>query len=530
MRYISWRRQLRIAVMVALGAVAALADEQPRKPTSSVDSVKQRQRALAIRLLEEASAQAGSLEPGSQAALLFAVGETYSAFDKAKARDAFEAAYQNVRVSLDDHPQTVGFLFPELIERAVQVSPGLVEQSLPQGAFRDVALACLVKWYLQRKALTRATELLLNIESDANMTGPARDLIMALRGSPLDQRDRVFSAVLRAYKGSTHRQVGTGYPEDLGTLVVRFWGELSPALVHEAIDDLLSQARNGDDVVMSSPQGTVSFTAYRFRLFQVLPALQAIDPDETAALLNHEPEAASILEKYPAGQQTVDPWLRDTPAKMDEKRQTSYAYVHDGTATAPTITNMEIDRAVDSFAAQAEADAGSAVANAARIGDPTVRLRTLVGIARACAVKNPSAAKSALRQALASPPEDGRTWADLKESAEIARNLGDDNIAEAALKVGLKAARRLYDDDADLDNPNGALKLYWPSVRAYRQLITLQAKLSQDAALATIKNLPDLEVGGIEKVMLAAAWLNAPLSETSPMVVKRHNNPNAANR
>jgi len=36
-----------------------------------------------------------------------------------------------------------------------------------------------------------------------------------------------------------------------------------------------------------------------------------------------------------------------------------------------------------------------------------------------------------------------------------------------------------------------------------------------------VRNLPDQEVAALEKVMLAAAMLNAPLPDTSPMVAKK---------
>lgn len=105
----------------------------------------------------------------------------------------------------------------------------------------------------------------------------------------------------------------------------------------------------------------------------------------------------------------------------------------------------------------------------------------------------------------------------------MAIQLNDPEIADAAVRYGLKAARRLYDEDANSDNPNEALKPYWPSVRAYRELIAVQVKVSPVAAVATVRNLPDLEVSASEEVMLAADMLKAPLPETSPMVANRHN-------
>ena len=476
-------------------------------------------RAQAIQLLEEASALGGSLPPDSQAGLYFALGRTYASFDKAKAKEAYEIAYQNMRAGIASqtaHPELVGFLAGDLIMSTVEIAPQTVEQSLPDGWFRDLALGSLIKQYAQQKQWNRAIELLLMMESDGEMTYPARDLLMVL--SRQDDRDRVFTAVLIAYSKTKHRQVGTGAPEDLGTLVVRFWRKLSPALVHQAIDELLKQAKDGDSIVMKSPQGTVTFTSYQFRLFQVFSALKAIDPEEADALVKDEKETAALMAKYPQGQLSADPSLRDTPLKDGEQRQTTYMYVRDAGAVAPAAARMDDDRAVENLIASTSNDLDSAIANAARLPD-RLRLRALVGIAQAAALQRASAAKSALREAL--KLEQDRDWRVWKQAAEIAIQIHELDLADAALKAGMKAARRSYNEDSDSDNPNIALKLYWPSVRAYRELIAVQAKVSPNAALATVRGLPDEEVSALEKVMLAAAELHAPFPETSPMVAKK---------
>jgi hypothetical protein len=509
-------------MMIAMLLTVTLVDGQTKRAEAQKGAATELLHAEGVRLLEGASAEAGSFELASQAALLFAIGQTYSAFDKTKARAAYEAAYQNMRVSLENRPEIVGFLAPDLIMGTVEVAPDAVEQSLPQARFRDFALSALAKRHSQRKQWDRAIELLLMMESDENMAVPARDLLMALPRSRQDNRDHVFAAVLRAYTQVQHHQVGTGNPEDLGTLVVRFWRSLNPAVVHQAIDELLKQAKDGDSIVMNSPQGTVTFSSYQFRLFQVLPALKAIDPDEASALLKQENETAAILKKYPQGQQSVDPWLRDTPLQDGEQRQTKFAYLTNFSASAPVGVRMETDRTIDDLIASADTDPNGAIASALRITDRVTRLRVLVGIAQASGKRNASTAKAALREALKSPPEEDESWKDLKDAAEVALQLNDSDIADSAVKSGLKVARRLYDEDADSDNPNEALKLYWPSVRAYRELIAVQAKISPDAALATVRSLPDVEVGALEKVMLAAAMLKAPLTETSPMVAKKH--------
>jgi hypothetical protein len=401
----------------------------------------------------------------------------------------------------------------------VEVAPTAVEQSLPDEPLRDIALDCLVKRYTQQKNWNRAIELLSMMESDAEMTYPARDLLAALPRQ--EDRDRVFVLMLNAYTQTMHRQVGTGSPEDLGALVVRFWTKISPGLVQQAIDELLKQSKDGDSVVMKTPQGRVTFSSYQFRLFQILPALKAIDPDRANQLFKEETDTASLFARYPQGQLSADSSLRDTNNGDSQPSQVSYAYVHGPTAVSSAAARMDVDRTTDQFIASASKDPDSAIANAARIADPLLRIRVLVGIAQTIAAKLPAAAKRALREALQSSSNQGHGWRSWKDATEVALQLKDPDLAGATLNAGLKAVRRLYDDDSDHDNPNQALKLYWPSVRAYRELLALQLRISLDQALATVRSLPDEEVATLEKVMLAADLLNVSLPDTSPMVAKK---------
>lgn len=496
-----------VAALVLLGAIPMFA---------------QRPKPQALQLLEEASAQAGTFQAPSQAGLFFIIGKTYAAIDKAKARAAYEVAYQNMRASIaadGDRSGIVGFMGPDLIMATVEAVPTAVEQSLPDEPLRDVALEWLVKRYAHQKNWNHAIELLSMMESDEAMTPPARDLLIALPRQ--EDRDRVFMLVLNAYAQTRHRQVGTGSPDDLGTLVVRCWRKLTPSLVQQAIDELLKQAKDGDSIVMKSPQGTVTFTSYEFRLFQILPALKAIDPDRANQLLKDQTDITALLSRYPQGQLSADSSLRDINTGDNSPGQVSYSYVHDPTAASSVAARMGVERTADELIASANEDPYNAIANASSIGDPLLRIRVLVGIAQAIAPRLPSDAKHALRESLKNSSDQDNGWRLWKNATEVALRLKDKDLASATLNAGLKAARRVYDDDSDHDNPNEALKLYWPSVFAYRELLALQLRLSPDQALTMVRNLPDEEVAALEKVMLAATMLNASLPDTSPMVAKK---------
>jgi hypothetical protein len=283
----------------------------------------------------------------------------------------------------------------------------------------------------------------------------------------------------------------------------------------------LKQAKGGDSILMKSPQGTVTFTSYQFRLFQILPALKAIDPGEADALSKDQQDTAALFTKYPQGQQSADPSLRDTPMNPGEQIETSYTYVNNAAQSAPVMSHIEADRTMDNLIASADSDPDNAIANATRIADRNQRLLVLAAIAQRSVTKHPSSAKSALHEALKSVPENDRNWRTWKDAGEVALQLNDSGLAESTLQAGLKSARRIYDEESDSDNPNEALKLYWVSVRAYRELIAVQCKVSPDAAFATVRDLPDPEIEALEEVMVAADLLNVPLPETSPMIAKK---------
>jgi hypothetical protein len=460
---------------------------------------------------------------------LFIIGQTYSRFDQKKAVQAYEEAYALVRSAKPEELGRLMFLVPELMDRTVQLAPEYVEQALPgQPVFRDYALASLTRKFIANKQLNRATETFTRIQSDSVLADVGRDLLNAIPTSRRAERDRIFRIVLDAYSSNTHPQIGTGTPEDLGTLVVRFWRDLSPVLVRTAIDVLLKQAdpeQAGNDnspaegIVMTTKAGTTSFTAYQFRLFQLLPILKVLDPSAAESLLRNNPTVENLFKKYPAGQQSVDNTLTASGASKDEVSQVQYAYASEQSEPA-TRTGMTISSLSDQLAGDADRDPYSAIENASSVKDESVRSNILLGIAQKLEEKNPSAAKAAIRALLKTPPRSTTAWNQLAQAAELADRMHDTMLTQEAIKDALVSAQRQFQEDANPDHTNRALKLYWPSVRAYQEIIAIQSSYSIDEALKTISDLDDREVAALEKALLAAHLARVRLSQTSPVVAK----------
>src|SRR5581483_5125466 len=179
------------AIAVLTSPFAASTEIVPKK-----NSQAEFLRSQALRLLEEAKLQAGTLEPASAAGLFLVIGQAYTPVDKKKAREALEIAYQNMRAAMEQSPDLVGFMAPDLISATVEAAPDTVEQNLPPEKFRDDALAALVTYHLRHdKDLGRALDLFLMMQTDEAMTYAARDLLMRIPSARQYDRDRVFGAV-----------------------------------------------------------------------------------------------------------------------------------------------------------------------------------------------------------------------------------------------------------------------------------------------------------------------------------------------
>src|SRR5215470_13408257 len=155
----------------------------------------------------------------------------------------------------------------------------------------------------------------------------------------------------------------------------------------------------------------MAFTNERdYRVFELLPILTELDPDEADKLLKSSQQAQFHLKEFPNGVQSVDPSIGDSAPKEGESPRQVW------------ISTPELDRAVSNESDQvlnaasarvreivrmAEDNPRQAIAAAASlpetVGSPEwsfqfPRTEAYLGIARALMKKNPSVASDALEQ------------------------------------------------------------------------------------------------------------------------------------
>lgn len=312
----------------------------------------------------------------------------------------------------------------------------------------------------------------------------------------------------------------------MGTLLVRFWRSLRPELVNEAVDELLKQAdpANSDahrDVALaitaSSPSGALVFrNYYEFRLFQLLPILKVTDPIRADELLRDDSQLKAWFAKYPQGQESLDPTMRDTPLTEGETSHVSYSIVRGQRGAEFAAGRVGTDRVVNEISNHAADAPQEALERAKAIGDQQLRVRALIGLADALAGSNPDIARSALRLVLES-----RT-APFEQAAKLFLRLKDLDDARRAVERGMAAANTAYKQDDNPDDPNQAIRLLWPSVQAWRDLIDIANSISPDFAVELVDGLPDDEAKPLERTFLAGRWLGVtPWASTSPFMMHK---------
>lgn len=93
-----------------------------------------------------------------------------------------------------------------------------------------------------------------------------------------------------------------------------------------------------------------------------------------------------------------------------------------------------------------------------------------------------------------------------------------DSAWDACLQAS-KPISVIYKKDSAGDDPNQALKLFWPSVHAWRDVVQTTSKISVQRTFDILKEIPDEQIQVLEEVMVASAWMNVPVwTDVSPMV------------
>nr|MDP9264449.1 hypothetical protein [Acidobacteriota bacterium] len=473
--------------------------------------------------MELAEAQSKGLEGGMRAYALLQVAKTLGPAQKKHALELLEDALAASRAMEDDDFQTRTRLQQKILQAMVPLEPGRADELLTQldPAGRESVLRALLSYYRESKQTEHAIEMVYRISSEKEFPYGAGAAIM--RDLPPEKQavlQQMFVTALSSYRGTKHAGMTFG-SGDFPAMIAGFYKQLSPDLVKEAISEVLKQsqapAEDGkphepEQISVASAQGSVAMgSMYEYRLFQLIPALRAVDPDEAERLLKQNRDVAGMLEKYPWGAEQ----LQGPPGGGRRGGGGTMSFVGGGPGPrgggAPEMDRVQMER-MQRIMADADAHPQDALANVATLTSPEMKAHALEGIARAAWKKNSSVAKSALKQLLETLPqvELQQQILPARAAATLYLEMGEAAEARKTIEKGMESAAKLYKQDTDGDDSNKALKAYWPSANAYVGLLRLAGEIAPDWALEQLKEVPDEEIRALAQISMAAALLGQP--------------------
>lgn len=489
--------------------------------------------------MELGEAQAKGLEGGMRAYALLQVAKALGPAQKAHALELLEDALAASQAIEDDSMRTRTRLQQQILQAMVPLQPGRADELLTQldPAGRESVLRALLSYYRESKQNERAIDMVYRISAEKEFPyGAGAELMRELPAEKQHELQQMFVVALSSYREHKHPGVTFG-SGDFAAMITAFYKQLSADLVKEAIFEVLKQAeappeegqRQPEQISIASAKGSVAMgSMYEYRLFQLLPALRAVDATEAERLLKKNREVAGMLEKYPKGAEQLQEPRGGGARPGGAGAVMTVGGGPDWRGGGPGMNRAEMEL-MQRIVAQAEKDAWAAIAGAEReLVSPELKVQAFLGIARASWKKTspasgPLAAKDALKKMMEVLPQ-----VDLQEqilpaqsAAAMYREMGDAAEAQKIIEKALESAEKLYKQDTDADDPNKALKAYWPSAGAYVGLLRVAAEMSPDWALEQLKEVPDDDLRALGRIAMAAALLGQPRGQVTIVSEKK---------
>jgi hypothetical protein len=411
----------------------------------------------------------------------------------------------------------------DCLQRLLVVMPKLGNELLPQAGanVRQQILAGRAAAAVKRGDVDAALGL-LSSEISQGAEYPYDRAAAVMKALPEDDqadRDRIFAQALSIFR-ERHKRATAGM-EDLGTIIVRFWKDLSPGLVLEAVNDLLDSALEENvadshlEITVNSRSSAQSFgSLYQYRLFQLLPVLHALDPSGAEKLVR-EHQQLGPTQKADAG-----PMLSITLHRKDGPAPENSAGIQD-------FGSLQLRLRAEDILATVKDSPALSLERALSLGDSidqgrSIKADVLIGIARATAKEHPEIAASALEE-LDKMTEDYPLIVRsryLAESGYLYWRIKKIDRVRAAVGKGMNLVKELYKADTNSDDPNRALKSAWPSTVVSRAFVGLASRVSLKFAEESIKEVSDPDLQVFDRIEIASTAL--AVSSYPSLIQQRH--------
>lgn len=494
-----------------------------KKPKLTPDQV------MGNQILESAENQGRGLEAPMRSYSLLQIAAPFAVSDPAKARVLLQDAF-SASLAIQDDPFTRDYLQQDIFRMLLPISQSDVEERLTQAESRARRQASdsIIARYVEKKQFDRALDLVQQVTSLDEFPYPAAGrLLESLSPEMNAEKQTLFASAIASYRAHDHSTGATVGDGTFTDLVMRFGDSVPPKLALEAIDEILSQARKSDDksaVTVGGSGGSATFNSnYDYQLFALLPLLRRLDESGAKRLVEENAALKSAMNRFPDGMESVSPApaaASDKDGRPPHRGGISFSTSNSSSkANTDEVVRQEMQRRADLILKQAETDPTQAIAQASALTltiapwIPSPRATTLEAIARINMKKQPAAARQALaelRKVIKDlAPRDQMSF--ISASADIYLQMGDTDKAEDVVTDGLSVAALLLENDVNGDNPNKALKAWWPSADAYRRLIEIETRISHPATAKLLESIKDPDLNTVESIMFARTLLGAPL-------------------
>ncbi|HEV3040129.1 MAG TPA: hypothetical protein VHA33_20360 [Candidatus Angelobacter sp.] len=493
--------------------------------TKAAPKISARDRELALQMLEISDSEARGFEAPMRSYSLLQIAQIFVPINPEKARgllgDAFTAS-----LGIQDDDNTKGMLQEEILKTLLPLSQADVEERLPQAelSVRKQVADTIVRKYAEKKQFEPAMELINQVTGwDEFPYLSGTQLMLAMPSEMSAEKLGLFTQAVNSYKNHEHGKrimMGDG---SLTNLVVRFGSKMPAKVVLEAIDEILSQAKKGDashNITVGSSAGTASFSSiYDYQLFALLPALELLDEGRAESLLKENQQLKTQLQQFPDGMRSIDSNLTDAPPQKG-KGGVSISVNRNGTSAGASRDYMrqEYQRQALDIAAESAKNPTQAIARTTTLpvkldGAPmSPRAYALEEIAKVNSQGNPGAAKQALDELRKIVPDlvPRNQIEVLSTAARIYLKIGEKESAQAVVLEGFKAAEKMLAKDTDANDPNKALKAWWPSADAYRRFVEVQTNISPRSAAKVLKEIGDPEIRTSASITVSRSLLDLP--------------------
>jgi len=506
------------------------AESKPKKELSAVE------RKAAASMLKATEPEARALPPELRAYALQQIARGYSQIEPAKAPAILADAFTATLSIESDDKFTKNALQRDILFQLLALDHTKVNELLPQAEDqpRSEVTRELIRRAVRAKKLDEAADLVEQVSRTTEFPyGEGAELMAAFPKEESWRRSALFSQALASYAGHEHKKMmlGNGFSE----MIASNWRELPPEQVEQGIDAVLKQAKDNDQaatVSLSSDKGDQARfdTVYEFRLFQLLPILREIDKGKAEEILRDQQAVSGLLARYPNGQESLSP--RPQPGAQQPRRgegmgMSMMVNMPDrGGPKSGGQSPAQVDEALawqaqsDRIVASAAQDPKQALAQAQTLpvkmkgpgGNRPIRADALRGVANSTIKSNQTVAKQAVADMVKAtqdlePRDQARQ---LVEAAKLYLKLEDEDTAKKMLDSATSKANDAIKADANAEDPNQALKAYWPSAAAWQGILRTAEKISPAYAQKLGAEISDDEIRVVAQIALADELAGAP--------------------